>query len=286
MKILLLLAGCVAVATSQATSKPVEPKFLEFLNAEKTTTTTTTAAPTTTSSTTTTTTVSTAVNDELKSVLEREEALKKELTSVKNTLAERASNVAPAAAAVIPNKVGNENPESRFFLNTQKGSPQEQHNDMTTKLLGSNGLLSLLNPRIMDQQEAADKLIPSLASNPSVAKFQQVQQGQANQQQPAPRQMPFGNNGQIFPYQPQVPVSPQAALMPQGSIPQMNPAGSFQQPNMNGAFASPFGLNPVVGAGMQQPFGGMQQPLTGISPMNLGGATGFQNPGVLGGMMG
>lgn len=264
MKRLLFFAACISVVLAQSSSpKPIEPKFLEFLSADKSTTTTSSTTTVTPTTTTTKASAKSDSEDALANVLKRQDELKKQLDQVRNTLAQRASDAAPAAAAVIPTRTGAEDPQARAAAN------QEQSNQLAQKLLGSNGLLSLLNPKIMDQDEAANKLIPSLASNPSVAKFQQMQM----QPQPQARQLPFQSGQQAFPYNPQLPVQGGQMNFPQQLSPNV-----FQQPQLaGGQLGSPLGFG---GAG----FGGA--PNAQALPMNYGGGTGYPGAGFGTGMMG
>jgi hypothetical protein len=266
MQILLVLATFISLVSAQTTvgtttttkaastakARAQDPQFLEVLNAPVERADTPTVK---------------SEDSALKDVLAREEDLRKQLAEAKNALAVKATEAAPGAASVLINRPVNSADEqtTRTALQTPR---EDQSGALTARLLGSNGLLGLLNPKIMDQREAADKLIPSLNTNPSIAKFQQAQAQALQQPQPqqqfAGRQMPFGQqvpfSGQpqqgAFPYQPQFPVQPQGGF-PQG-LPQVQPG--FQQQMLSNPFSAPagqFGQIAPQMTGFQNPSFGM-----------------------------
>jgi hypothetical protein len=237
---LLAFAACLSLVAGQTNKTTIEPKFLDLLNSPPIPTTTTSASTSTTGKATT---VKSVLQDELQDALAREEALKQELVATKNAIATKTLQAAPSAAPLV--------------VTVPNGSTQEDSNQLAAKLLGSKGIMSILNPQIMDQQEAATKLIPSLQNNPAVQKFQQQQAAQANQA-PQARQM-FGSPMQgAFPYQPQLPMQGQGMMSP-----------SFQQ--------QPFGS---LGGGQMGGLGGQ------MGMGGLGGALGGQMGGLGGGQMG
>jgi hypothetical protein len=136
----------------------------------------------------------------------------------------------------------------------------EQQKKMTSQLFGPNGIMNILNPKIMDQNDAATKLIPQLNIPPGFggqrsvqapAQFgQQPQQFQNQafpQQQSTFPQLGQGFGGQQFPQQ----GFGGQGFPSQGFLPQQ----SVAQP----AFASPFGGGaaqaPLMGGQFPQQFG-------------------------------
>jgi hypothetical protein len=253
MKTFIVLAALLATALSESTPtfptstvKPsVEHKFLDILNGPGP------EARSNIPSTTTTQKTRTDIEQAaLSDALLREQELKKQLAEAKNTVAINAAQIgAPSAAAVVPvipvvtadTKLPEKVDGSTTVAPVVAAVPMAQNQSPFSSL---SGLMSLLSPHVLTQQEAANQLTPQLDNNPAIHNFLQ-QQIQGSQQRPQstqqfqnPQLTPINNGyGQnVYPnqgLQQQYPIQNPATFPQQG----------FQQP---GQFASPYGANPSL----------------------------------------
>jgi hypothetical protein len=191
---------------------------------------------------------------ELANALAREAQLKKELEDAQTMLSK----------AVVPPKA--------FPVQATTPDPAvlaEQQRIAASKIFGPNGIMNILNPKIMDQNDAAQKLIPAL-NIPQVNGLQQQR----------PQASGFGQQPQQFQSAfPQQPVNYGQGLGQQG-YPQQLPQVGYpsqgtgflpQQGLAQPAYGSPFGsaMNPG-GLGSLGSFAQPQQMMSQFPQQNFG----------------